>query len=454
MVVREAIRVAPEEDEVVEMTTKYTYGTWRFQKGWKPMHVVDAEGCYFFDIAGRKYLDFSSQLMCCTFGHKNKAIIDAICQQARTLPYIGPHVATDVRAELSKLLLEVLPKGLEKFFFATSGTEANEAAIKITRFYTGKYKMVSRYASYHGSTPGSIALTGDPRRWPIEPAGKVEGVVFAPDCNCYRCPFKMEYPECGVMCAEYVDYMIKNEANVGAIFIEPVVGTNGILVPPKEYLPRLRQIADENGALFIVDEVMSAWGRTGTWFAVDHWNVKPDILTTAKGITGAYVPLGVTATTRKISDYFEDHHFTHGHTYEAHPMTLGPAIAAIKEFKRLDLNNRSRKMGEYLGKRLNELKEKHMSVGDVRGLGLFWAVELAKNRRTKEPFNTRAEKLTGKPLMVDRIAGEMMKHNVFVQSWINHLVIAPPLIITEREIDEGVNAIDEALKIPDQEAVG
>jgi len=257
-----------------------------------------------------------------------------------------------------------------------------------------------------------------------------------------------------VMCAEYVDYMVKNESNVGAIFIEPVVGTNGILVPPKEYLPRLREIADENGALFIVDEVMSAWGRTGSWFAVDHWNVKPDILTTAKGITGAYVPLGVTATTRKISDYFEDHHFTHGHTYEAHPMTLGPAIAAIKEFKRLDLNNRARKMGEYLGKRLNELKEKHKSVGDVRGIGLFWAVELARNRETKQPFNTRAEKLTGKPLMVDRVAGEMMKHNVFVQSWINHLVIAPPLIITEREIDEGVNAIDEALKIPDQEAEG
>lgn len=441
-------------DEVVEITAKYTYGTWRFQRGWKPMHVVDAEGCYFTDVNGKKYLDFSSQLMCCTFGHKNKAIIDAICEQARKMPYIGPHVATDVRAGVTKLLLEVMPKGLEKFFYATSGTEANEAAIKITRFYTGKYKLVSRYASYHGSTAGSIALTGDPRRWPTEPVGKIEGVIFAPDCYCYRCPFRMEYPECGVMCAEFVDYMIKNESNVGAIFIEPVVGTNGILVPPKEYLPRLRKIADENGVLFIADEVMSAWGRTGEWFAVNHWDVKPDILTTAKGCTGAYVPLGITATTRKVADYFEEHHFTHGHTYEAHPLTLAPAIAAINEFKRLDLNNRAKKMGEYLEKRLNELKENHKSVGDVRGVGLFWALELTKNRKTKQPFNTRAQKLTGEPLMVDKLAGEMMKRGVFVQSWINHFVIAPPLIIAEREIDQAISAFDEVLNISDQEAVG
>lgn len=443
-----------QEDEVVEITTKYTYGTWRFQKGWKPMHVVDAEGCYFTSVDGKKYLDFSAQLMCCSHGHKNKAIIDGICEQARKIPYMGPHVALDVRAELAKLLLEVMPKGLEKFFFATSGTGANEAAVKIIRFYTGKYKLISRYASYHGSTAASIALTGDPRRWSTEPAGKIQGVVFAPDCYCYRCPFKMEYPECGIQCAEYVDYMIKNEGNVGAIFVEPVVGTNGILVPPKEYLPRLRKIADENGVLFVADEVMAAWGRTGEWFAVNHWRVKPDILTTAKGITGAYQPLGVTATTRKIADHFEEHHFTHGHTFEAHPMTLAAGVAGIKELKRLDLVNQAKRMGEYLGKRLNELKEKHKSVGDVRGLGLFWAVDLTKNRKTKQPFNTRAQKLTGEPLMVNKLAGEMMKRGVFVQAWINHFVIAPPLIISEEEIDEGVNALDEVLKISDQEAEG
>ncbi len=437
--------------EIVDLTARYTYGTWRFQKGWQPLHVVDAEGCHFVDSSGKRYLDFSAQLMCVSLGHKNAAVIGAIEEQARKLPYMAPGYATEVRAELSRALLEVLPRGLEKFFFATSGTEANEAAFKIARMVTGKTKIISRYCSYHGSTAGSIAATGDMRRWAMEPSGKVPGVIFAPEVNCYRCPLKHEYPGCGIACAEYVGHMIENEADVAAVIVEPVVGTNGVLVPPREYLPRLREICDANGVLLIADEVMSGWGRTGRWFAVDHWDVRPDILVTAKGITSAYVPLGLCATTGKVASWFDDHFFSHGHTYEAHPLTLAPAVAAIREYQRLNLIERSRRMGEYLGSRLKELVSRHPSVGDVRGLGLFWAVELVRNRRTKQPFNTMRDKISGKPLLVDAIGAEMLRRGVAVQAWLSHFVIAPPLIISREEIDEGVGALDESLHLADRE---
>ena len=437
--------------EITETTARLTYGTWRFQRGWKPLHIVDADGCYFTDASGKKYLDFSAQLMCVTLGHKNQAVIAAIEQQARKLPYISPGYATDVRAELSKLLIEILPKGLEKFFFTTSGTEANEAAFKIARMVTGKTKIIARYRSYHGSTMGSIAATGDPRRWAMEPAGKIPGVIFAPEVDCYDCPLNHHYPECEIACVEYIEHMIKNEGDVAAVIVEPVVGTNGVLVPPREYMPRLREICSANNVLLIVDEVMTGWGRTGKWFAVDHWGVKPDILTTAKGITTAYVPLGLCATTSTIARYFDDHYFSHGHTYEAHPLTLAPAIAAISELKRMDLIERSREMGEYMGQQLNELKTKHPSIGEVRGLGLFWAIALVKNQKTREPWNTYDDKMKGKPLLVDRIAAEMMTKGVYVQAWLSHFVVAPPLIISEEEVDAGVRAFDEALSIADKE---
>jgi taurine--2-oxoglutarate transaminase len=436
-------------EEVVAITAKHTYGTWRFQKNWTPLHVVDAEGCYFTDSSGKNYLDFSSQLMCVTLGHKNQAVIKSIEEQANKLAYAAPGFATEVRAELSKLLLEVLPKGLEKFYFSTSGTEANEAAIKIARMYTGKYKIISRYNSYHGSTAASIAATGDPRRWAVEPYGKIDGVIFAPECNCYRCPLNHSYPGCDIACVNYIEHMIKNESNVAAIILEPIVGTNGILIPPKEYMPKLRKICDDNNVLFIADEVMSGWGRTGKWFAVDHWDVQPDILTTAKGITSAYIPLGLTATTMKIADYFNDHYFSHGHTYEAHPLTLAPAIAAINELRNKKLIERAVEMGDYLSKKLNALKSKHPSIGDIRGIGLFYAVELVKNQSTKEPFNTKEDKVSGKPLLVDKISAEMMKRGVYVQAWVSHFVIAPPLIITKDEIDFAVEKFDECLSIAD-----
>ncbi len=436
-------------EQISSITRQNNYGTWRFQKTWKPLYIADAEGCWFIDGAGKRYLDFSSQLMCVNLGHKNPRVVEAIAEQARELCYVAPGYATAARARLSSKLLEVLPEGIEKFFFTTSGTEANEAAFKIARMYTGKNKIISRYRSYHGSTAGSIAATGDPRRWAMEPAGKIADVVFAPEVNCYDCPIKHTYPTCNIACADYIEHMIRNESDVAAIIFEPVVGTNGVLVPPPEYFPRLREICDRHGVLMIADEVMAGWGRTGKWFSVDNWNLKPDILVTAKGITSAYVPLGLCATTDKIADYFEDHYFSHGHTYEAHPLTLGPAVATIEEMQRLKLVDRAKESSPTSGK--NSPRSRKNTHASAMSADLASSLPLRSSRIAKPNrlFNTMRDKVEGKPLVVDQIAAKMMAQGVSIQAWVSHFVIAPPLIVTKEELDLGIAALDEHLSIAD-----
>ncbi len=437
----------PEEARRIVRDTNYV--TWRRQAGWDPILVTRAEGSRFWDSSGREYLDLSSQLMATNLGHGNARVIEAIGAQARQLAYAGPAFATEARASLSRALQDVVPSGLHRYFFSTSGTEANEAALKIARAATGRQKVLARYRSYHGATAASISVTGDPRRKAIEPLQKVPGTVFAPDCYCYRCPFGLTYPSCNVACADYVDYQLDREGDVAAMILEPVVGTNGVIVPVPEYLPKIREITRKHDVLLIADEVMSGWGRVGEWFAVDHWKVVPDILTTAKGITGAYVPLGLTATTPAVHDAFRDRYFPHGHTYEAHPMTLGPAVAAIEEYRRLDLLQKSRRDGEYLLTRLREIQDRHPSVGEVRGLGLFAAVELVRNRAQRTPFNTEEDKLAGRPLVADQVAAAMLKEGVFCVSWVSHLIVAPPLIVTREELDHGLDVLDRALAVAD-----
>ena len=436
-------------EEIQRVVRETNYVTWRRQGGWNPLVVTRAEGSKFWDSGGKEYLDLSSQLIATNLGHANPAVVRAITEQARTLSYAVPGFATEPRARLSAALLEILPKGLDRFFFSTSGTEANEAALKIARVATGRTKVLSRYRSYHGATAAAISVTGEMRRRPIERVQRVPGTVFAPDCYCYRCPFGLTYPDCGVACAEYVDYQLEREGDVAAMIVEPVVGTNGVIVPVPEYLPRVREITRNHDVLLIADEVMSAWGRVGEWFAVDHWKVAPDLLTTAKGITGAHIPLGLTATTAKIHDTFRDAYFPHGHTYEAHPLTLAPAVAAIGEYRRLGLLEKSRKDGEYLLARLEEIAGRHRSVGQVRGLGLFAAVELVKNRQTRRPFNTEDDKLAGRPLVVDQVTAAMLKDGVYCVGWVSHLIVAPPLIVTREELDHGLEVLDRALRIAD-----
>jgi taurine--2-oxoglutarate transaminase len=439
--------------ESVKLIADHTYGTWRAQKAWKsPLFVARAEGVHFYDENGKPYLDFSSQLMCSNLGHRNEAIIDAICEQARKLSYVQPGFVCEAKARATAALLEVMPEGLDQFFFSTSGTEANEAAVKMLRQYKAPdYKIVSRYHSYHGATAAAMSLTGDPRRFYAERAlCTVPGVIFAPDAYCYRCPLGLEYPKCGIQCADYLGYMIQEEGNVAAVIVEPVVGTNGKIVPPPEYFPRLRKICDQSGVLLIADEVMSGWHRTGPAFAVDNWDVRPDILTTAKGCTGAYAPAGITATTNEMKDFFEEEVMCHGHTYAMHPLVMAAIPAAVSEYKKVIATGRPQRVSKHIEKRLRELMGNHRCIGDVRGLGHFWGVELVKNRETKEPFDSKAEKFV-KPLMTDTIAREALKRGVYIHNWYDNFTIAPPLIITEAEVDEGLEVFDDVLRIADAE---
>jgi len=337
---------------MVQQITQHTYGTWRKQAHWKkPLLITDAEGVFMFDAEGNRYLDLSSQLMCSNLGHKNQAVIEAIVKQAEKLPYVAPGFTTEALASAINALRSVLPEPLERFFFSTSGTAANEAALKIVRQRQApNYKILSRYRSYHGATPGGLTFTGDPRRIIAERARcTVEGVRFAP----------------------------------------------GRIVPPPEYFPLLRGICDEHGVLLIADEVMSGWFRTGKPFAIEHWGVTPDILTTAKGCTAAYTPVGLTATTGEIADFFEEEPFDHGHTYAYHALSLSAIPAAVREYKRLMDSGLPQRVAAHLREKLYTMGERHPSVGDVRGIGHFWALELVKNRRTKEPFNVKADKFTG-----------------------------------------------------------
>lgn len=444
------------EKRVAEFVS-HSYGTWRRQEKWKkPVHLVDAEGVYLFDDQGKRYMDFSSQLMCSNLGHKNKAVIEAIVRQAEKLPYVAPGFVNDAAIDALEALLSVLPGGVKgKVFFSTSGTEANEAALKILRLHKmPAYKVISRYHSYHGATTGSVTFTGDPRRWFAEQARcTVSGVRFAPDAYCYRCPFGLQYGKCDIQCARYLEYMIREEGNVAAVIAEPVVGTNGRIVPPPEYFPMVRKICDEQNVLLVVDEVMSGWYRTGKPFAIENWGVAPDILTTAKGSTAAYTPAGITATSEKIAEFFEKEMMSHGHTYAYHPLVLSAVAPSVAEYKKLMASGLPQRAAEHLKKKLYDLAERHECIGDVRGLGHFWALELVKNRKTKELFNGKADEYGHVALMTGQVAGEAMKNGVYMANWYDTLVIAPPLIITEAQIDEALAVLDKALQIADKETV-
>ena len=285
----------------------------------------------------------------------------------------------------------------------------------------------------------------------MEPVnGKQQGTLFGPECNCYRCPIKHTYPGCNIACADYLEHMIANETDVAAVLVEPIVGTNGVIVPPDEYMPKLRAICDRYGVLLIADEVMTGWGRTGKWFAMEHWGVTPDILTTAKGITSAYVPLGLVRDFRKDRGLLSRTITSPTATpTKPIPMTLAPAVATIHEMQRLGLVERAAELAPYVEGKLQALKAKHPSVGDVRGKGLFWAVEIVKNRTTREPFNTYADKVSGQPLVVDKVAAKCMADGVVIQAWVSHFVVAPPLIVTLAEIDRGIDTLDRHLSLAD-----
>jgi taurine--2-oxoglutarate transaminase len=420
----------------------HVFGTWSFQSEVRPTQVTHAEGVRFTNADGEEFIDLSGQLMCSNLGHSAEKVEDAIADQVADAAYVAPGFTTDARAKLGEKLAEVTPGDLSKTFFSTSGTEAVEAAIKIARFYTGKQKIVSRYRSYHGATYGSISVTGDPRRLASEPG--IPGTIKAPDPYAYGSTLDpMES-------VEYIDEMLELEGDtVAAILVEPIVGSNGILVPPKEYLPRLKEIAHDHGTLLIVDEVMSGFGRTGEWFGADVFGVEPDIMTMAKGLTGAYQPLGATIVTDDIAAYFEDEMFCHGHTYSGHPAAVAAGLAAVETYEEENLIERASEVGEYLGERISTLVERHPSVGEARGVGLFRGIELTKDPNERVPFGERADKVSKGSTIVDEVAAAAYDRGTYVANMINTLIVAPPLTITEDEIDEAIDALDTALEVSD-----
>jgi taurine--2-oxoglutarate transaminase len=431
-----------ELNDIERMDKQYVFGTWAYQKNVNPTQIVDSEGVYFTDAAGNTRLDFSGQLMCQNLGHSADKVADAMAEQAHGGAYFAPGLTTENRAELGRLLAEVTPGDLSKTFFSTSGTEAVEAAIKIAKFYTGKDKIVSRYRSYHGATYGSISVTGDPRRLPSEPG--IPGVIKAPDPYAYGSTLDpMES-------LEYIDEMLMLEGDsVAAVLVEPIVGSNGILVPPEEYLPRLKEIAHDHGALLICDEVMAGFGRTGEWFGCDVFDVEPDIMTMAKGLTGAYAPLGATVVNSEIADFFEDNMFCHGHTYAGHPVAVAAGRAAVETYIEEDLISHASEVGDYLGKRLEEVAQDHPSVGEIRGVGLFRGVELTKSSKKRVPFGVRKDKISPDKNVVDEVSDRAWSDGMHLANMINTLLIAPPVNITESEIDEAIGILDDALTVSD-----
>jgi taurine--2-oxoglutarate transaminase len=433
-------------NETERLDRAHVFGTWAYQSEVSPTEIVEADGVRFTAANGEEYLDFSGQLMCSNLGHSARRVAEAMADQAREAAYVAPGFTTEARAQLGELLADVTPGELTKTFFSTSGTEAVEAAIKIARSYTGKEKILSRYRSYHGATYGSISVTGDPRRLAAEPA--IPGAIKAPDPYAYGSTLEpMES-------LSYIDEMLTLEGDtVAAVLVEPIVGSNGILVPPDGYLPRLREIAHDHGALFICDEVMCGFGRTGEWFGCDVFDVTPDVMATAKGLTGAYAPLGATTVTGEIAAHFEENMFCHGHTYSGHPVACRAGVAAIKTYREDGLIDHAGRVGAYLGDRLDELANAHPSVGDVRGVGLFRGIELTKSSGQRVPFGHREDKLSTGSTVVDEVGDRAAANGTYLATMINTLIVAPPLSITRDEVDEALSHIDDALTVADSAMV-
>ncbi len=425
-------------EEIVALNRKYTFFSWSIQSATVPIPIVRAEGVYFWDADGKRYLDFSSQLMNLNIGHQHPKVVKAIQEQAAVLAYAHPGMATEPRGLLGEKIAQVAPGNLNKTFFCLGGAEANENAIKMARMYTGRNKIMARYRSYHGATYGAIALTGDYRRLPVEPA--MPGVVHFLDPHCYRCPFGWTRETCHRECIAHVDEVIQYEGpdRIAAIIMEGVTGSNGLIIPPDDYWPRVREICDRYGILLISDEVMSGWGRTGKWFAVDNWNVVPDMITTAKGITAGYVPLGALIVSDAIAEHFENQMLWCGLTYSGHPLACAAAVATIDVYAEDGLLENAVKVGAYLGKRLEEIKAAHASVGDVRYIGLFSALEIVKSKKTKAPIDPLPE-----------VAKYLKANGLFTFIFHNVIFVVPPLCITEAQIDEGLAIIDQALQITD-----
>ena len=450
---------------------KYAMHCWGTQKDYSPIPVESTDGCWITTTDGRRIFDLRSAHECINLGFRHPKVLQALKDQMEKVVYVTDDFATPVTAELAKTLAEISPGSPnKKVWFSQSGAASVEAAIKAARFYKyikmmqkGEenltpgnqypfpYKIISRYRSWHGSTTGAASASGDPRRWFLEPF-VMPGVKHAPDAYCYRCPFNKTYPGCDIDCVRYIDQMIELEGGgnrVAAVLVEPVVGSNGIIPPPPEYFPMLREICDKWDVLLIVDETMTGMGRTGKMFAIEHYGIVPDIIVMGKAL-GVYCPIAATIFSEKVAEVFDEHIFGHGQSFSGHALASAGALASIKVLQEENILEHVNTVGHYLGDKLGKIAKKHPSVGNVRGLGLFWTMELLKNRETKESVRPQTQKYA--PNIVRKISDYMLKEkNIYIPADKFGFWIVPPLIVKKDEIDFIVDAIDDALHIADDD---
>jgi taurine--2-oxoglutarate transaminase len=433
----------------------HVFHSWSAQALIDPMPIAGASGSYFWDYSGTRYLDFSSQLVNVNIGYQHPKLVAAIQEQAGKLCTIAPGYANDARSEAARLIAELAPGELNHVFFTNGGAEANENAVRMARLHTGRNKVLAAYRSYHGATAGAIALTGDPRRWPSEPGSP--GIVRYWGPYLYRSAFHAatEAEECERALSHLRDLIaFEGPKTVAAIVLETVVGTNGILVPPDGYLAGVREICDEYGIVMIADEVMAGFGRCGEWFAVDHWNVTPDLITFAKGVNSGYVPLGGVIISRAIAETFAHSPFPGGLTYSGHPLACASAVASINIFKEEGIVEHARAIGEdVIGPGLRELAERHPSVGEVRGLGVFWGIELVRDRATRAPLVPyNAAGPDAKPMT--EVATACKALGLWPFTHFNRLHVVPPCTISASEARDGIAILDQALEVADRYYIG
>jgi taurine--2-oxoglutarate transaminase len=441
------------DDEILPLSKEHVFYTWSAQARVNPTAVKRAKGVHFWDVDDKRYLDFNSMTMCVNIGHGDERVIKAIQEQAAELPYAAPGMTTRIRALASQAVAEVTPhQALTKVLFTLGGADANENAIKLARGYTGRHKILTRYRSYHGATAGAMAATGDPRRVIWEP-NLMTGVVHFLDPYRYRSTFHRTNPDISEedFTQDYLNHLeeiIRYEGpdTIAAILMESVTGTNGIIIPPQGYMQGVRALCGKYGIVMIADEVMSGFGRTGKWFAIEHWDVVPDIMTMAKGLTSAYAPLGAVAMKPEIAAAFNEHAFESGLTYTSHPISLAAAVANINVIRDDKLVEHAAAMGPVLNRMLTDLGEAHPSVGEVRNIGLFGIVELVKDRKTKEPMAP----WNGSSPEMNALKKYCLDNGLFLYTHWHTVLIIPPLIITEEQLKEGVDILDKALEFTDK----
>jgi taurine---2-oxoglutarate transaminase len=428
--------------DIVALSKKHTISEWAAQGAVDPIPVERAEGIYFYTPEGKRYIDFNSQLMSVNIGHSDRRVVKAIQEQAAKLCYVTPGgMTTEPRARLGAKLAELTPGDIDVFFFTNGGAESVENAFKIARAYTGRYKILSRYRSYHGATAAAMAATGEPRSWAQPP---LPGMVHFTDWY-HGVDREPDTAEVAVRNLEEL-IMLEGPQTIAAIIVESVTGTNGVLIPPNGYMQGVRALCDKHGIVMIADEVMAGFGRTGEWFAINHWKVVPDIMTMAKGITSSYIPLGAVGMRRKIGDFFQDKMFPGGLTYSSHALACAAALATIAVYEEDDLINRAKRTGKVMAELMADLAKRHPSVGAARSIGLFGVIELIRDRKTKQPmapFNGTSPEMAA-------LGKFFRQEGLFTFVRWNYFFTNPPLIITEEQLREAFGIIDRGLEITDK----